>query len=192
MKNLFLRNTSGGCFWKFQPLLIRNSRPEAFCWKGILRNFAKFTGNICARVSFLVQLQAGGPRPSTSSQLGPRPLCPIREKLIAKITIVINYFHKTNLLDKTDQHICFRSSRPEVFCKKAVLEISRNSHENTCVRVSFLILLQAKKRLWHRCFPVNFTKFLRTPILTEHLWWPLLMFDWILNIPGFWICLNNS
>ena len=44
-----------------------------------------------------------------------------------------------------------------------------NSQENTCARVSFLIKLQAppatllKKRLWHRCFPVNFAKFLRTP-----------------------------
>ena len=27
-----------------------------------------------------------------------------------------------------------------------------------------------KKRLWHRCFPVNFAKFLRTPFLIEHLW----------------------
>ena len=26
-----------------------------------------------------------------------------------------------------------------------------------------------KKILWHRCFPVNFAKFLRTPFLTEHL-----------------------
>ena len=26
-----------------------------------------------------------------------------------------------------------------------------------------------KKRLWRRCFPVNFVKFLRTPFLTEHL-----------------------
>ena len=25
-----------------------------------------------------------------------------------------------------------------------------------------------KKILWHRCFPVNFVKFLRTPFLTEH------------------------
>ena len=25
------------------------------------------------------------------------------------------------------------------------------------------------KRLWHRCFPLNFTKHLRTPFLTEHL-----------------------
>ena len=27
-----------------------------------------------------------------------------------------------------------------------------------------------KKRLWHRCFPVNFVKFPRTPFFTEHLW----------------------
>ena len=26
-----------------------------------------------------------------------------------------------------------------------------------------------KKRLWHRCFYVNFVKFLRTPFLMEHL-----------------------
>ena len=31
-----------------------------------------------------------------------------------------------------------------------------------------------KKRLWHRCFPVNFGKFLRTPFFTEHLRWLLL------------------
>ena len=36
-----------------------------------------------------------------------------------------------------EQH--FRSSRPEVFCKKGVLENSQNSHENTCDRVFFLI-----------------------------------------------------
>ena len=34
-----------------------------------------------------------------------------------------------------------------------------------------------KKRLWHRCFPVNFAKFLRTPFLTKHLQWLLLTFD---------------
>ena len=32
-----------------------------------------------------------------------------------------------------------RSSRPEMFCKNSVLEISQNSQENTCARVSFLI-----------------------------------------------------
>ena len=31
-----------------------------------------------------------------------------------------------------------------------------------------------KKRLWQRCFAVNFAKFLTTPFLTEHLWWLFL------------------
>ena len=31
-----------------------------------------------------------------------------------------------------------------------------------------------KKRLWYRCFPENFPKFLRTPFLTEHAQWLLL------------------
>ena len=58
------------------------------------------------------------------------------------------------------------------------LEISQNSQENTCVRVSFnkvaglrpATLL--KKRSWHRSFAVNFVKFLRTPFFIEHLWYP--------------------
>ena len=62
--------------------------------------------------------------------------------------------------------------------KNVFLEISQNPQKNTCARVSFLIKLQAwglqlylKKRLWHRCFPVNFAKFLTTPFLTEHFRW---------------------
>ena len=38
--------------------LVRSSRPEVFCKKCVFRNFAKFAGNICARVSFLIKLQA--------------------------------------------------------------------------------------------------------------------------------------
>ena len=53
-----------------------------------------------------------------------------------------------------------RSSRPEVFYKKGFL---RNFAKFT-----------GKQRLWHRCFSVNFAKFLRTPCLTEHLGWLLL------------------
>ena len=36
-----------------------------------------------------------------------------------------------------------------------------------------------KKRLWYRCFPVNFVKFLRTPFFIEHLWWLLLNIQYI-------------
>ena len=52
------------------------------------------------------------------------------------------------------------------------LEISQNLQENNCARASFLekrlglrpaTLL--KKRLWHRCFPVNFVKLLRALFL---------------------------
>ena len=31
-----------------------------------------------------------------------------------------------------------------------------------------------KKRIWHRCFPVSFVKFIGTLIFIEHLWWLLL------------------
>ena len=31
--------------------------------------------------------------------------------------------------------------------------------------------------LWHRCFPVNFVKILRTSFYTEHLWWLFLKVD---------------
>ena len=37
--------------------------------------------------------------------------------------------------------------------------------------------LLLKKKLWRMCFPVNFVKFLRTPFLTEHLRWLLLVFQ---------------
>ena len=43
--------------------------------------------------------------------------------------------------------LSFRSSRPEVLREEG--------------RPATLL----KKRLWHSCFPVNFTKFLRTPFL---------------------------
>ena len=60
--------------------------------------------------------------------------------------------------------------------KEVLLEISQNSQENTCARVSFLkkkTLL--KTRLWLRCFPANFEKSLRTPVLIEHPRWLLLL-----------------
>ena len=58
--------------------------------------------------------------------------------------------------------------------KKMFLEISQNSQENTCVRASFFQVAGLRpatflKRDWHRDFPVNFAKFLRTPFVTEHL-----------------------
>ena len=43
-----------------------------------------------------------------------------------------------------------------------------------------------KKRLWRRCFPVDFVKFLRTPFFTEHLRWLFLILkNSYLNRGGF-------
>ena len=51
-------------------------------------------------------------------------------------------------------------------------EISQTPQESTCAWASFLInLLPAtllKKRLWHRCFPVNFAKYSRTLFLQNN------------------------
>ena len=67
--------------------------------------------------------------------------------------------------------VCVKCSRRRCSVKKTSLEILQNSQEITCARVFFL-----KKRLWHRCFPLNFAKFLRTHFLTEHLRWLLQAF----------------
>ena len=78
----------------------------------------------------------------------------------------------------------FRSSCPKVFCKKGVLRnFVKFAGKHLCQSL-FLNKVAAlrpatlfQKRLWHRCFPVNFTKFLRTSFLKEHLWWLLLVFQ---------------
>ena len=74
---------------------------------------------------------------------------------------------------------CFLATSEAVvqrcFVKKVFLEIPQNSQGNICAS-SFLIKLQVyqKKRLWNRCFPVNFVKFQKTSFFIEHLWWLLL------------------
>ena len=52
--------------------------------------------------------------------------------------------------------------------KKVFLEILKNPQD-------LELQLYLKKRLLHRCFAVNFAKYLRTTFLTEHLWWLLLL-----------------
>ena len=78
--------------------------------------------------------------------------------------------------------ITFRSSRRRCSIKKGVhknftkftgkhLRQSLFFNKVAGLRPATLV----KKSLWHRCFPVNFVKFLRTPFLTEHLWCLLLI-----------------
>ena len=86
----------------------------------------------------------------------------IGTKAYCRLTVEICVIHLSSKFIEADARRCS--------VKKVFLEISQNSQENICASVSSLL----KKRLWHRYFPVNFAKFLRTPFLTEHLWWLLL------------------
>ena len=66
----------------------------------------------------------------------------------------------------------FTSNRREVFCKNGVLKnFSKFTGKHLCQRLFFnqvagwSAATLLKKGFWHRCFPVNFAKFLRTPFL---------------------------
>ena len=86
------------------------------------------------------------------------------------------------------QYSSYRSSRPE-FCEKDVLRnFAKFTEKHLCQSLFFnkvtglcpATLL--KKRLWYRCFPLNFAKFLGTTFLTEHLWWLLQqLMLWVLK-----------
>ena len=78
----------------------------------------------------------------------------------------------------------YRSSDPEVFCKRGVLRnFAKFTGNHLCQRLVFnkvavLRLRPAtllRKSLWHRCFLANFVKFLRAFFFTEHLRWLLLV-----------------
>ena len=47
-------------------------------------------------------------------------------------------------------------------------------HRSSCPEMWGLRPATLLKSVWHRCFPVNFMKFPRTPFFTEHLQWLLL------------------
>ena len=75
----------------------------------------------------------------------------------------------------------YRSSRLQVFCRKGVLRnFEKFTGKHLCQSLLFnkvaglRTVALLKKRFWYRCFPVNFSKFLKTLSITEHLRWLLL------------------
>ena len=70
-----------------------------------------------------------------------------------------------------------RRSRREVFCKKGVLEnFTKFTGKHLCWSLFFNKVAGVrpesilKKRLQHRCFPLNLVKFLKNSFFKEHLW----------------------
>ena len=87
--------------------------------------------------------------------------------------------------------LSFRSSCPEVLREEGVLRnFSKFTGKHLCQSLFFnkvaglrpATLL--KKKLWHSCFPLNFTKFLRAPFLQN---WLLLFLPFFLQI-SLYIC----
>ena len=73
-----------------------------------------------------------------------------------------------------DSVVIYRSSHHGCSIQKGVLRnFTKFTGKHLC-QISVLINLQAspatllKKRLWRKCFPVNFVKFLRTPFLQNN------------------------
>ena len=90
---------------------------------------------------------------------------------------------------KISQNTGFRTSRPKVFYEKDVIRnFTKFTGKHLCQSLFYNKVpdlrpaTSLKKRFWHRCFPVNFVKFLRTPFLAEHLWWLLLRIEVLLVI----------
>ena len=85
--------------------------------------------------------------------------------------------HRTQKFKKKAEFFfTIKKHPPEVFHKKSVLEyFSKFTGKHQCQGLFFnrpATLL--KRRLWHRCFSVNFANFSRTPFLQDTSGWRFL------------------
>ena len=94
---------------------------------------------------------------------------------IINVSVII-YAQLCNLYSYEVHTFLSGSSCPEVFCKEGGLRnFAKFTGKHLCQSLSFNKVAGLrpatflKRRLWHRCFPVNFAKSLRTPFLIEHL-----------------------
>ena len=69
-------------------------------------------------------------------------------------------------------NVCPEAATKSVLCKKKFLEISQNSQENSCTRVSFLIKAYnfIKKETLAQVFSCEFCEIFKNTFFTEHLW----------------------
>ena len=86
------------------------------------------------------------------------------------LMIMKNWVNCSNLQKKV-----VRSSHQRCSMKNMLLKISKNSQENNCARVSFLIKDNfIEKKAVAQMLPMSFEKFLRTPFLQNTSWRLLL------------------
>ena len=78
---------------------------------------------------------------------------------------------------ETKRLVCCQQQPPEVFFKKCVLKKFAKFTGKQLCQIHFFNKAAGlkpatllRKRLWHKCFPVNFEMLLRTPSFIEYLW----------------------
>ena len=103
--------------------------------------------------------------------------------LTTKISVFGHFSHSAFQADCRNRN-CLQSKVPESVvqrfsAKKVLLNIFwKFTRKQLCLWPTTFL----KRRLWHRCFPVNFPKTLRTPFLIEDLWWLLLKSSKIVSL----------
>ena len=130
-------------FWKYKKRKPSESALEVFSEKSIFKNFPKFTGKHLCWSLFLIKLQSRGLTP------------------IEPIT-------KPSTITRPEkEEIIYRSSRPEVFCKKGVLRnFVKFAGKHLCQSLSFNKVALVFSREFYN-ISKNF-------FFIEHLWWQLL------------------
>ena len=114
----------------------------------------RFSSTLC---SFRFLIVSVGKMQSIEASIGS-----LTPKLQVSFSDVVIFTHNFSKYSKC------RSSRPEVFYRNGVLRnFAKFTEKHLCQSFFFnKVATLLKKRIWHRCFPVNFAKLLRTPLFT--------------------------
>ena len=73
-----------------------------------------------------------------------------------------------------------------------IVQLNSNTHDFQMQSFTNVYKILIKKRLQHKCFPVNFVKMLRATFFTKHLWTPLLLDFFIQAIFKLLVCHNPT
>ena len=159
-----------GRFAWFFDFMLKTSRTEVFCKKGALNHLVKFTEQSLLRGYFSIKVVSLQSATLLKRRLQHRCF-PVNVVKYLRTPILIKKRRRTVvlliLLLGVTRIVC-GSSNQECSVRKVFINTSHNSQEIKCASLFFNKVASLspatllKKRLWDRCFAVNFAKFSRT------------------------------